>query len=96
MKDRKIYGVLSKHCLPVLPAHGMTFKTMTFSRLLSEMGLIVRQKTWRPKSSLIGVKASMTTHGTTSPYIILSLVAPANEANVTVEAIEAIGAIEAI
>ncbi len=35
-------------------------------------------------------------HGTTSPYMILSLIAPANEANAAVEAIEAIGAIEAI
>ena len=35
-------------------------------------------------------------HGTTSPYIILTLVAPANEANVAVEAIEAFGAIEVI
>ncbi len=32
-------------------------------------------------------------HGTTSPYIILSLIAPANEANVAVEAIEAIEAL---
>ena len=36
------------------------------------------------------------THGTTSPYISLSLIAEAIEAIEVIEAIEAIGAIEAI